>query len=345
MFTITTKVRPQFPRLLHRSPQLREAAQISSFTRRETRRCFSSTSVNSGADKASRRPIIGVQAALADPATEPKRTIFDEFSLKGRVSVVTGGKQGIGLEIAMALAEAGSSVYCLDLQSSPGEDFEKTARYVSKLAETDRETGSLKYLSADVTKQAEIWKTVEEVASTEGRMDVAVANAGILRNADCLDYKDVDFQALMNVNTNGVLYTAQAAGRQMARFKMPGSIILIASMSGSVTNKRSPGKAHNWVAYNTSKSAVIQMARSMACELGPQGIRVNSLSPGYITTALTLAYLDTVPGLREEWSTHNPLGRLGRTDELRGAALWLASDASTFCTGSDILVSGGHHSW
>jgi len=261
------------------------------------------------------------------------------------VSVVTGGKQGIGLELAMAFAEAGSTVYCLDLQSTPGEEFEKTSSYVARLAQEDNALGSLKYLNVDVTKQDEIWKAVEEIASKEGRMDVAVANAGILRNADCLDYKDVEFQKLMDVNVNGVLFTAQAAGRQMAKFNMPGSIILIASMSGSITNLRSPGKAHNWVAYNTSKSAVIQMARSLACELGSQGIRVNSLSPGYITTALTLAYLDTVPGLREEWSTHNPLGRLGRTDELRGAALWLASDASTFCTGSDILVSGGQHAW
>lgn len=87
----------------------------------------------------------------------------------------------------------------------------------------------------------------------------------------------------MDVNTNGVLFTAQAAGRQMARFGTPGSIILIASMSGSVTNKAERG-AFAWAAYNTSKSAVLQMARSLACELGPQNIRVNSLSPGHIYT-------------------------------------------------------------
>jgi len=149
----------------------------------------------------------------------------------------------------------------------------------------------------------------------------------------------------MDVNTNGVLYSAQAAARQMRRYELPGSIILIASMSGSLTNRDQHGRAHNWVAYNTSKSAVVQMARSMACELGPQNIRVNSLSPGHIFTAMTAAYLDKVPGLGDGWSSLNPLGRLGRSDELRGVVTWLASDASSFCTGSDILVTGGHHAW
>lgn len=144
----------------------------------------------------------------------------------------------------------------------------------------------------------------------------------------------------MDVNTNGVLYTAQAAGQQMVRFGNRGSIILIASMSGSITNRD-----HAWVSYNTSKSAVLQMARSMACELGKKDIRVNSLSPGHIYTSMTAAYLDKQPHLLDKWSDLNPMGRIGRTDELRGVIAWLASDASSFCTGSDIIVSGGHHSW
>lgn len=142
------------------------------------------------------------------------------------------------------------------------------------------------------------------------------------------------------MNTSGVLYTAQAAGQQMLRFGNTGSIILIASMSGSITNRD-----HAWVSYNSSKSAVLQMARSMACELGTKNIRVNSLSPGHIYTKMTAAYLDAQPGLLEKWSNSNPIGRIGRPDELRGVVAWLASDASSFCTGSDILVNGGHHVW
>jgi len=142
------------------------------------------------------------------------------------------------------------------------------------------------------------------------------------------------------VNVNGVLYTAQAAGRQMVRLGIPGSIILIASMSGSIANQ-----GQHWVAYNTSKSAVVQMARSMAVELGPNRIRVNSISPGYILTKMTEAFLKPQPELHAKWASHNPLGRLGNPDELRGVTLWLAGDTSTFCTGSDIIVDGGHRAW
>ncbi|CEL57962.1 Sorbose reductase sou1 OS=Schizosaccharomyces pombe (strain 972 / ATCC 24843) GN=sou1 PE=3 SV=1 [Rhizoctonia solani AG-1 IB] len=87
------------------------------------------------------------------------------------------------------------------------------------------------------------------------------------------------------------------------------------------------------------------MARSMACELGKHKIRVNSISPGYMHTKMVAAFTDAQPGLADTWAGMNPLGRLGRPDELRGVVAWLASDASTFCTGSDILVSGGHHAW
>jgi len=199
----------------------------------------------------------------------------------------------------------------------------------------------LEYVRADVRDQQDMWKKVEKMAEEEGRMDVCVAAAGILKpNQDCLEYPADEFRTVMDVNTNGVLFTAQAAGRQMVKYNCSGSIILIASMSGSITNKD-----HAWVSYNSSKSAVLQMARSMACELAPSKIRVNSLSPGYIYTNLTAAFLDKQPHLLEKWSSLNPMGRLGRPDELRGVTAWLASDASSFCTGSDILVSGGHHSW
>ncbi|CAE6433661.1 unnamed protein product [Rhizoctonia solani] len=282
-------------------------------------------------------PFVGVAAALkaaSDPSFTPRKTIFDEFSLKGRVGIVTGGNRGLGLEMALALCEAGATVYALDLPPSPGEEFLATAEYAKKLGST------LKYVSADVTDQQGVWDKVAAIGDAEKRVDVCIAAAGILGGADCLEYKAEDFQRIMNVNVNGVLYAAQAAGQQMTKFGIPGSIILIASMSGSITNRD-----HAWVAYNTSKSAVLQMARSMACELGKHKIRVNSLSPGHIYTKMTAAFIDTRPELAEKWASMNPLGRLGRPDELRGVVAWLASDASTFCTGSDILVSGGHHAW
>ncbi|KAH7915985.1 hypothetical protein BJ138DRAFT_1140437 [Hygrophoropsis aurantiaca] len=284
---------------------------------------------------------IGINAALAaaaDPSIVPRPKIFDEFALTDRVAVVSGANGGLGLEMAIAICEAGARVaYCIDLAAQPSAEWTASRDFVQKLGNNSR----LEYISADVRDQTGLWAKVEEVADKEGRMDVCVAAAGILKeHTNCLDYPASQFKEVLDVNTSGVLFTAQAAGRQMAKFGNGGSIILIASMSGSITNRD-----HAWVSYNTSKSAVLQMARSMACELGPQKIRINSLSPGHIYTNMTAAYLDKQPHLLDKWSSMNPLGRLGRPDELRGVVTWLASDASTFCTGSDIIVSGGHHSW
>lgn len=284
---------------------------------------------------------LGIEAALeakANPSIQPRPKIFDEFALTDRVAVVSGGNRGLGLEMAIALCEAGArAVYCFDLPEEPSEVFVASREYVSKLGNNSR----LEYFAADVCDQQLLWKKVEEIGDKEQRLDICVAAAGILKpHIECLEYPADVFREVVEVNTTGVLFTAQAAGRQMARFGRGGSIILIASMSGSITNRD-----HAWVSYNSSKAAVLQMARSMACELGEKRIRVNSLSPGHIYTQMTAAYLDKQPHLLDKWSGMNPLGRLGRPDELRGVVTWLASDASTFCTGSDIIVSGGHHSW
>lgn len=180
---------------------------------------------------------IGVQAALqaaADPTFQPRVTIQKEFDLTGRVAVVSGANRGLGLEMAEALCEAGAIVYCLDLTQTPGEEWRATQKYVSRLG---LQKARLEYASVDVTDQKAVWSAVEKIADREQRMDICIAAAGILHGADCLEYPADEFQKVMNVNVNGVLHTAQAAGRQMAKFGLPGSITLIASMSGSITNK------------------------------------------------------------------------------------------------------------
>ncbi|KAJ1305147.1 hypothetical protein OPQ81_000183 [Rhizoctonia solani] len=260
---------------------------------------------------------IGVSAALqaaSDPSISPKRTILDEFSLNGKVAVVTGGNRGLGLEMALALCEAGATVYAFDLPEVPGEEFTAASEYAKKFGGHT------------------------QIRFCRRRMDICIAAAGIGEVRPCLTYEANDFQRVMDVNTNGVFYTAQGAGQQMARFGTPGSIILIASMAGSITLR-----GHLAVAYQSSKAAVVQMARSMACELGPQKIRVNTISPGYINTKIIAGAVEN--GGAQLMGDQNPLGRIGRPDELRGVVVWLASDASSFCTGSDILVDGGHHSW
>lgn len=134
--------------------------------------------------------------------------------------------------------------------------------------------------------------------------------------------------------------TAQAVAKQMIRFGNGGSIVMIASMSGSVANRGLPCSA-----YNTSKAGVIQLSRSLAAEWGQHGIRVNTISPGYIVTAMVEALFVQFPDRKAEWPTHNMLGKLSRPEEYRGAAVFLLSDASSFMTGSDLKIDGGHTAW
>ena len=207
---------------------------------------------------------IGVAKALAaGEKGAAKPTLWDEFALRDRVALVSGANRGLGLEMALALVEAGArAVYCVDLPKRPGDEWTRVAEYVRRMAADSKSgavAGRLEYVSADVRDQRAMWKVGEEIGEREGRMDVCVAAAGILKShTDCLEYPADQFEEVrarapmcdnggahcffsyiqvISVNTNGVLYTAQAAGRQMARFGNGGSIILIASMSGSITNK------------------------------------------------------------------------------------------------------------
>ena len=204
------------------------------YTLLTAQRLFSSSNARY---KRSESPLgaIGVEAALIaskDPSFKPRPTLLqEEFSLQGRVAVVSGGNRGLGLEMAEALCEAGAAVHCLDLPAEPGNDWVATQRYVDRMGVKG---GRLEYASVDVTDQSATWEAIEKIGDKEKRLDVCIAAAGILAEAKGLEYPAKDFQKILSVNVNGVLHTAQAAGRQMKRFDSPGSIILIASMAGSI---------------------------------------------------------------------------------------------------------------
>ena len=283
---------------------------------------------------------IGVNAVLnlrPESLNRHTTSIFAEFSLEGKTAVVTGGNRGLGLEMALAFVEAGAHVYVTDQAPEPCEDFKRVAEHCHML------NRQIEFITADVTnsdQMNEAMRYIEKDSRTRS-LDICVANAGIMQTYPAIDYPVDEFRKVMEVNTTGVFITAQAAARVMRqRPDLTGSIILTASMSGTVVNRD-----QEWTAYNTSKSAVLQLGRNLAAEWGPYGIRVNTLSPGYFRTNLVADQLDSNPELLQRWSEANPMGRIGYPHELRGVVVWLASNASSFCNGADIIVSGGHTIW
>ncbi|RWA12908.1 hypothetical protein EKO27_g2219 [Xylaria grammica] len=263
-----------------------------------------------------------------------------DFDLAGRVFIVTGGARGLGLCLAEALVETGGKVYCFDREAHPDEDWKEAARRADKWG------GTLHYCQQDVQDYKGLDKTVESIANTHRRLDGLIAAAGVQQICPAVDYSHDDVARVMDINYTGVMMTATSAARQMFKWKCHGSMCFIASMSGQVANKGLTSPV-----YNSSKAAVVQLARNLAMEWSPirkdgtGGIRVNCLSPGHILTPMVLKNFEEVPGLREKWEAENMMGRLAETTEFKGAALFLLSNASSFMTGNNLVIDGGHTSW
>ncbi|PKS06196.1 hypothetical protein jhhlp_007513 [Lomentospora prolificans] len=279
-------------------------------------------------------PAVVTDAAAAAPALVS--TPASLFGLPNRTIVVTGGGRGLGLTLATASVEAGAHVACLDILPEPAVDEWAALQSAAKVAGV-----TAAYYRCDVTSEAEVealFKTIAEGASAKGA-EVAgtIACAGIQQKTPAVDYPAADFERMLRVNTTGVFITAKYAARTMIERGIKGSIILIASMSGQIANR-----GLTCTAYNTSKAAVQQMCRSLAQEWGQFGIRINTLSPGYIRTAMTDALLAADPALDQIWMAGAILGRLGVPDDFKAPAVFLLADGSSFMTGADLRVDGGH---
>jgi NAD(P)-dependent dehydrogenase (short-subunit alcohol dehydrogenase family) len=257
--------------------------------------------------------------------------MLPEFSLAGRVAVVTGGARGLGLEMMRALARAGADVVALDvLDDLARTAAEQTARDFGVRARSHR---------MDVTDAAEVDATIAAIDAEFGRIDVLVAAAGVANLAAAEDMSVAAWRRVIDINLTGVFLCAQAVGRRMLD-RRRGSIILIASMSGQIVNR--PQKQ---VAYNVSKAGVIMLTKSLAAEWAPRHVRVNALAPGYFRTAMTDELLDANKPLRDEWESLIPAGRMGTPSELGGSVVYLASDASSYMTGHTLVVDGGYTVW
>ncbi|HOQ76031.1 MAG TPA: SDR family oxidoreductase [Thermoclostridium sp.] len=251
--------------------------------------------------------------------------IIEKMRLDGKKAFVTGGARGIGKSIAYALAEAGADVAIVDIDLA---EAEKTAEQIAR--DTGRKCIAV---SADVTDKEQVDRMIETVLKEFGRIDAAFCNAGICINAPAEEMTYEQWKKVIDINLTGVFLTAQAAGKVMIK-QGGGSIINTASMSAHIVNVPQPQ-----CAYNASKAGVVQLTKSLAVEWALKGVRVNSISPGYIGTDLTLNS-PTLKPLIEKWKEMSPLHRLGKPDELQAIAVYLAGDASSFTTGADFIVDG-----
>lgn len=251
---------------------------------------------------------------------------MDLFNLKGKNGYVTGGARGIGRSIATGLLEAGARVAIVDI------DFEEAQKTAQELTSRGYESFAI---HADVTQKEQVHAMVEEIINRWSRLDIAVNNAGKCVNVPAEQMTEEQWDTVIDLNLKGVFLSAQAAGKVMIK-QRSGSIINIASMSARIVNHPQPQ-----VAYNASKSGVIQLTKSLAVEWAPYGVRVNSISPGYTETELVMKMKE----LHSRWIEMTPMKRLARPEEIKGAAVYLASEAASFVTGSDLVVDGGFTLW
>lgn len=267
-------------------------------------------------------PSIGSLPAKAPPAI---KTIQDLFSLKGKVASVTGSSSGIGYAVAEAYAQAGADV-AIWYNSTPAD--EKAERLAKAYGV------KCKAYKCNVGVYESVVETVKQIEADFGGIDIFVANAGVpwtqgkSNDVDGLG----DWQKIVDLDLSGVYYCAKAVGPVFEK-RGKGSLIITASMSGHIVNV-----PQFQAPYNAAKAACIHLAKSLALEWAPFA-RVNTVSPGYINTEIS----DFCPAdMKALWHRKIPLGREGETQELVGAYVYLASDASTYTTGADLLVDGGY---
>ncbi|MBA8795414.1 NAD(P)-dependent dehydrogenase (short-subunit alcohol dehydrogenase family) [Friedmanniella endophytica] len=255
---------------------------------------------------------------------EDTMAVLDSFGLGGRTTVVTGANRGIGRALAVALAEAGSDLALLvrDPASCAEVEAECRALGVRTLA-----------VAGDVTDAASVARAVDTIGEAFGRIDVLVNNAGACIHRPALEVTAAEWRQVMDVNVDGVWNCAQAFGRVMVEAGR-GAIVNIGSISAVIVNRP------QWQpAYNASKAAAHQLTKSLAAEWAEHGVRVNALAPGYVKTEM--APVDD-PQFRQRWIDDVPMQRFALPAELGPAVVFLASDASSFMTGSVLVMDGGY---
>jgi len=253
----------------------------------------------------------------------PVRQLFD---LAGRKALVTGGSRGLGLQIAEALGEAGAKIM---LTSRKAGELEEAVAHLQ-----DRGIDA-RWIAADASKPEEVQRVADETLQRLGDIDILVNNAGATWGAAAEDHPLDAWDKVMNLNIRSVFLMSQAIGRASMIPRKRGRIINVASIAG-LSGARAQVK---YIAYGTSKGAVVNFTRTLAAEWGPYGITVNALAPGFFPSKMTKGLLEELGA--ENMAAHAPLGRIGDDDDLKGATLLFASDAGKHITGQILAVDGG----
>ena len=251
-------------------------------------------------------------------------SVLDAFDLTGKTAVVTGGNTGLGEAFAKALVGAGAGVA---LAARTRERSEAVAEEIKASG------GKAIAVDLDVTDPAQVGRMLESVTERLGPVDILVNNAGICYHRPAAEVPLEEWHEVFDVNVHGLWHCAQAVGRRMIQ-NGGGTIINIGSISAMIVNRP------QWQpAYNASKAAVHQLTRSLAAEWAPYNVRVNALAPGYVKTDMSPV---DEPQFRQHWIEDTPMQRYATPNELGPSIVYLASDASSFMTGSILVVDGGY---
>ena len=246
--------------------------------------------------------------------------------LKGKVAIVTGARRGMGRSHAILLAKAGAKVVVSDISF---EDCQKVVDEIKKFG------GEAMAVKCDVTKKKEVDEMVRKTIDRWDKIDVLVNNAGICQFKSFLELTEEDWNKTIDINLKGYFSVAQAVAKEMVKRKS-GSIINIASIAMGQTGVGFPALVH----YCASKGGIVAMTEAMALELAPYNIRVNAISPGAIETPM-IDPLKTDPKMMEGTLARIPMRRVGKPEEVSNLVLFLASDVSSYMTGSDVVIDGG----